>query len=111
MKNKYQVLFLISFKITSFVFSYVWEKVKYSSMKNFSNSYQKFVFGLEQINEAVTESPKEFVHSIEKNYKSQVNNIAKYILKSRKKYRVATVSGPSASGKTTTALMIKKELQ
>lgn len=89
----------------------VWKKGKYSFMKNFSNSYQKFVFGLEQINEAVAESPKDFVYSIEENYQSQIHDVAQHILRSNKRYRVATVSGPSASGKTTTALMIKKELQ
>lgn len=35
-------------------------------MRNFINSYNKFVFGLEQINEAAANFPEEFVESMEK---------------------------------------------
>ena len=49
-------------------------------MKNFSNSYQKFVFGLEQINQAAAECPIEFIKDIEKTYHEEISNTVDYIL-------------------------------
>lgn len=79
-------------------------------MKNFSNSYQKFVFGLEQINQAAQTQPVDFINDIESTYREEVSCAAEKIFKSGLKGKVVMLSGPSGSGKTTTAHMIKEEL-
>ena len=79
-------------------------------MKNFSNSYQKFVFGLEQINQAAAECPIEFIKDIEKTYHEEISNTVDYILSKKDKCKVVMLSGPSGSGKTTTAYKIREEL-
>lgn len=79
-------------------------------MKNFSNCYQKFVFGLEQINQAAAECPIDFVNSIEKTYSKEISDAVDYILSKKDKCKIIMLSGPSGSGKTTTAYKIREEL-
>ena len=43
-------------------------------MRNFNNSYSKFVFDLSQINEAAAKYPEEFVMSMENKYKEEISN-------------------------------------
>ena len=61
-------------------------------MKNFSNSYQKFVFGLEQINQAAAECPIEFIKDIEKTYHEEISNTVDYILSKKDKCKVVMLS-------------------
>lgn len=79
-------------------------------MKNFSNSYQKFVLGLDEINQAIKKYPNEFIHDIEQSYNNEIEKTVDYILNLKKKRTIVMISGPSASGKTTTALLIKNKL-
>ncbi len=78
-------------------------------MTNFTNSYNKFVLGLEQINEAAAKYPEEFVDKTEQMFASEVSCVADYIRD--KKCRVLMLAGPSGSGKTTTAYKIGEELE
>lgn len=80
-------------------------------MMNFSNSYNKFVYGLEQINLAAAQCPYDFVSEIEKMYKREISDVVDYILDPKVKGKVLMLAGPSGSGKTTTAHMIKNELK
>lgn len=78
-------------------------------MINFKNSYKKYVFRLEQINQAAAICPEQFVYDIEEGFKSEIIDAAKFIVSS-KNHKVVMIAGPSSSGKTTTAHMIKNEL-
>ena len=80
-------------------------------MMNFGNCYTKFVFGLEQINEAAAYSTKDFIMSMERRYKDEIATNVEYILKPENECKVLMLAGPSGSGKTTTANMIKSELE
>ncbi len=80
-------------------------------MKNFSNSYQKFILGLDEINYAVDNHIKDFIDDIEKCYDSELVKVVEYILSLKGKRVIVMISGPSASGKTTTALMLKEKLK
>ena len=80
-------------------------------MKNFSNSYQRFVLGLDEINYAARNHLSEFIQDIEDYYNEQLLKIAEYILGLRRSRVIVMISGPSASGKTTTALMLKEKLK
>ena len=79
-------------------------------MRNFNNSYNVFVFSLEQINEAAAKYPKEFVMSMEDKYKEEISSVVDSILSKEYDCKVVMLAGPSGSGKTTTAHMIKNEL-
>ena len=79
-------------------------------MRNFSNSYTKFVFGLEQINEAAANSPKEFVDSMERMFRNEISDLAEYVLSPDNKCKILMLAGPSSSGKTTTAYKLRDEL-
>lgn len=79
-------------------------------MRNFINSYNKFVFGLEQINEAAANFPEEFVESMEKMFRDEISGIADYILRPDNKCKILMLAGPSSSGKTTTAHKLRDEL-
>lgn len=80
-------------------------------MKNFSNSYKKFVLGLDEINYATENHLDEFISDIENSYDNEISKTAKYILGLKNDRTIVMISGPSASGKTTTALMIKNKLK
>ncbi len=80
-------------------------------MKNFSNSYQKFILGLDEINYAVDNHINDFIDDIEKCYDAELVKVAEYILNLKRKRVIVMISGPSASGKTTTALMLKEKLK
>ncbi len=80
-------------------------------MKNFSNSYHKFVLGLEQINEAAARCPEQFILDIENTFRKEINDVADYILSQEKKCKIVMLSGPSGSGKTTASHKIKEALE
>lgn len=80
-------------------------------MKNFSNSYQKFILGLDEINYAVDHHINEFINDIEKCYNDELTKTVEYILSLKGKRVIVMISGPSASGKTTTALMLREKLK
>jgi uridine kinase len=72
-------------------------------MANFANNYVKYVNHLEQINEAAASNPQDMVMQIEQAYQDNLSSIAEHISRDSTKYKVAMLSGPSSSGKTTTA--------
>ncbi|HEX3038312.1 MAG TPA: nucleoside kinase [Oscillospiraceae bacterium] len=72
-------------------------------MTNFANNYVKYVNHLEQINEAAIKEPNDMVLQIEQAFHDNLSIIAEHISRDSTKYKVAMLSGPSSSGKTTTA--------
>jgi uridine kinase len=80
-------------------------------MVNLANNYVKYVNHLEQINEAASNEPEEMVAQIEQAYQDNLHGIAHHIARNSSKYKVAMLSGPSSSGKTTTAHIIMDMLK
>lgn len=80
-------------------------------MANFANNYVKYVNHLEQINEAASGNPEDMVMQIEQAYHENLSNIAEHISHDSTKYKVAMLSGPSSSGKTTTAHILMDMLR
>lgn len=80
-------------------------------MKNFSNSYKKFILGLDEINKAANCHPLELIKDIEQSYKQDIAKTAEYILNMKSKRKIVMISGPSASGKTTTTRILKSHIE
>lgn len=80
-------------------------------MMNAFDSYNKHVLEFNQINEAAKNDPKGFIDEVEFSYKSIIKEITREIEKSKNKCKVIMLSGPSSSGKTTTANMLINELK
>ncbi len=78
-------------------------------MSSFANSYFKYVNHLEQINDAALQDPVRMIEEVEDAYHNNLHNIARLIAR-RKECRIVMLSGPSSSGKTTTAHMLQREL-
>ena len=66
-------------------------------------------YNLEDVNRLVKENPKELVRISEKIVDDQIEKVVKCVIKG--KYKFLLLSGPSSSGKTTTANIIIKKLQ
>ncbi len=84
--------------------------MKVTILINFSNYYHKFVFGLEQINEASANYSLEFIKNIEDMFYKEICGIADFILNSKNKCKILMLAGPSSSGKTTTSYKLRDEL-
>ena len=65
---------------------------------------------LDKINEQVKQDPKGFVACCENEYARKIKETAGSIAKRSKKSPIVLISGPSASGKTTTAKRIQMQL-
>lgn len=80
-------------------------------MRNYCNSYKKFISGLEDINKAAQNHPQKLINDIEECYKKELWNIAKNIVNRKSKRKIIMISGPSASGKTTTTRILKSYIE
>lgn len=74
------------------------------------NYYERDAWTLEAINEKVTCEPEEFIDCIESDFKKQIKEAVDCIEERQPECKIVMLAGPSASGKTTTATMIKNEL-
>ena len=79
-------------------------------MTIFENYFEKEHWTLEKINYNAKTCPKDFVDYIEKAFAKQIKETVDYIEKRLPKCKILMISGPSSSGKTTTANMLKDEL-
>ncbi len=66
---------------------------------------------LERNNRLAEEEPQRFVEESERAYQSQLETIASHIRENREQCRIVLLAGPSASGKTTTASKLRKQLE
>lgn len=80
-------------------------------MSNFASGYIKYINHLEQINQGAVERPEQMVQEVEEAYHEHIRNIARNILESHKSARVVMLAGPSSSGKTTTAHLLRDYLE
>lgn len=74
------------------------------------NSYHRYALTVDRINKFAVSDPLGFVTMAEKAYRDNIKEIAAEILNDPDKCKVIMLSGPSASGKTTTAKMLQEEL-
>lgn len=79
-------------------------------MQSIVNSYRRYALTLDKINKYAAKDPEGFVMTAENAYRSDIRDIAKGILNSKNRCKVIMLAGPSASGKTTTAHMLREEL-
>lgn len=80
-------------------------------MSSITNSYHHYVTSAQQINGAVKNEPRDFVMRVEGEYRKDVAYIAKQIVSPENRCRIVMLTGPSASGKTTTAQILGDELK
>lgn len=71
-----------------------------------NNSYRRYAFDLDAINIHAKHEPKEFVYTVEQAFKDDVNDLADNIVE-QKNCKIIMLTGPSSSGKTTTAKMLE----
>lgn len=79
-------------------------------MSNFASGYVKYINHLEQINEAAVNDPEKMILEVEGAYHDCLQNIARNIKEQHGGARVVMLSGPSSSGKTTTAHLLREYL-
>ena len=80
-------------------------------MINLGSSYHKFTFHLDQINQAAKDMPLQLINQMEAAFQSNISSIADEILLPESNCKVIMLSGPSSSGKTTTAHKLMAELK
>ena len=79
-------------------------------MSNFASGYVKYINHLEQINDAAVSDPARMIDEVEDAYHDHLENIARNITSHHQGVRVVMLSGPSSSGKTTTAHLLRDYL-
>lgn len=80
-------------------------------MSSFGSSYLKYIAHLEQINDAALADPARMIEEVEASYTENLQNIARHIVHHHRKAHVLMLAGPSSSGKTTTAHLLRDHLQ
>ncbi len=79
-------------------------------MSNFASGYIKYINHLEQINDAALINPQNMINEVEASYEEHLQNIARNIVSRQEKVKICMLAGPSSSGKTTTAHLLKEHL-
>lgn len=79
-------------------------------MSNFASGYIKYINHLEQINDAALANPKRMIDEVEGSYREHLRNIARNLTEQYTPTRIVMLSGPSSSGKTTTAHLLQAYL-
>ncbi len=75
-------------------------------MINFVDYYIHYTERLRHINNAVLNEPAELIRQMEEQYAKRINEIADFVMATGQGRKLIMLSGPSSSGKTTTANML-----
>lgn len=79
-------------------------------MSNFASGYIKYINHLEQINDGALKCPERMIDEVEGSYREHLRNIAANLHCFHRRVRVVMLAGPSSSGKTTTAKLLRAYL-
>lgn len=77
-------------------------------MSSFASGYIKYINHLEQINAAALSTPGGMIGEVEEAYREHLRNIARNICERHETVRVVMLAGPTSSGKTTTARVLRE---
>ncbi len=80
-------------------------------MMSWLNTYRRYACDINRINEMAKSDAKAFVEMTEKMYQSDLRQIAEQILTIPAKRHIIMLSGPSSSGKTTSAQKLADEFR
>lgn len=80
-------------------------------MSSFGSSYLKYISHLEQINDAALRDPARMIAEVEASYTENLQNIARHIVTNHRSAHIVMLAGPSSSGKTTTAHLLRDHLR
>ena len=80
-------------------------------MSNFASGYVKYINHLEQINDAAVHDPEQMIAEVEGAYHECLQTIAGDLALHHPAARLVMLSGPSSSGKTTTAHLLRQYLR
>ncbi len=80
-------------------------------MSNFASGYIKYINHLEQINDGAVHDPRRMIAEVEESYHEHLRSIARNIREHHSQVRVVMLAGPSSSGKTTTAHLLRDYLE
>ena len=80
-------------------------------MMSWLNTYRRYACDISRINEMAKSDAKAFVEMTEKMYQSDLRQIAEQILTIPAKRHIIMLSGPSSSGKTTSAQKLADEFR
>lgn len=81
-----------------------------SFMSNFASGYIKYINHLEQINDGAVNYPQRMIDEVEGSYREHLRNIARNLHEQHSGVRLVMLAGPSSSGKTTTAHLLRDYL-
>lgn len=79
-------------------------------MRNFVDYYIYYTERVRHINDSVRNAPQKLVSQMENQYRKRVNEIADFIIESGDGNKLLMLAGPSSSGKTTTATMLRERM-
>lgn len=80
-------------------------------MMNFDIKNKYGNYDINKINKNIVDFPLEFINEVELDYQTYIHDLAQKLLPQKTNCRVVMLSGPSSSGKTTTAKLIGKNLK
>ncbi len=80
-------------------------------MINFVDYYIHYTERLRHINNAVLNAPAELIRQMEEQYAKRINEIADFVMSTGSGRKMIMLSGPSSSGKTTTANMLVRRVK
>lgn len=78
-------------------------------MMNYLNTYRRYACDIDRINEEAARDPENLINMTEKVYRHDLRMIVEQIMSVPGKRHVIMLSGPSSSGKTTTAKKLADE--
>lgn len=76
-------------------------------MTSLQDTYRRYTHDLAKINFQAENFPADFINSVEESFREDLSKIFENIMSSEKPCRIIMLTGPSSSGKTTTAKLLQ----
>lgn len=80
-------------------------------MVTLNNTYRRYSYNLPVINFYAKSEAENFINTVEEQFHSDLNGVAESIIKLEKQCDIIMLTGPSSSGKTTTAKLLEAEFE